>query len=64
MTGYHRGAVIRALGRSVVATKGRWGRAVVDGVGVVEALVQRWEASDRRCSKRLVGRSKELSKIF
>lgn len=55
VTGYHRKASIRALGRSAAARKGRHGRAVVYGVAVVDALEQLWEASDRLCSKRLVG---------
>jgi transposase InsO family protein len=55
VTGYHRKAAIRALGRSAAAFKGRHGRAVVYGVVVVDALAQLWEASDRLCSKRLVG---------
>lgn len=55
VTGYHRKAAVRLLGRS--ATEGRRGRgrAVVYSAGVVAALAQLWEASDRLCSKRLVG---------
>ena len=60
VTGYHRKASIRAVGRTTAARKGGRGRAVVYGVAVVDALVQLWEASDRLCSKRLVGVLPEL----
>lgn len=55
VTGYHRKAAIRALGRSPTTPRGHRGRAVVYEGVVVDALVELWEASDRLCSKRLVG---------
>jgi len=51
VTGYHRKAATRALGRTATARKGHRGRAVVYGMAVVDALAQLWEASDRMCCK-------------
>lgn len=54
VTGYHRKALIRLLGRKGrVARSRRRGRPQRYGSEAVEALKFLWEATDRLCSKRL-----------
>jgi hypothetical protein len=54
LTGYHRKAAIRLLGRSPArAAAARRGRPRQYDRTVVPSLVAIWEASDRLCSKRL-----------
>lgn len=60
VTGYHRKAVVRALRRPLGKQRGGRGRQRVYSAAVVGALEQLWEASDRLCSKRLVGVLPEL----
>ena len=55
VTGYHRKAAVRLLGRPSIERRRGRGREVVYSAEVVDALAQLWEASDRLCSKRLVG---------
>lgn len=54
-TGYHRNAAARLLRRAPAAgpAAGRRGRPRVDGPAGAEALRTVWEASGRRCGKRL-----------
>lgn len=56
VTGYHRKSAIRLL-RTTAASerRPRRGRPVTYSAAVISALEQVWEASDRLCSKRLVG---------
>jgi hypothetical protein len=53
LTGYHRKAVIRVLGRPVAPRRGRRGRPVRYGPAVVGALRQIWEAAGYPWSVRL-----------
>lgn len=53
VTGYHRKAVIRLLGREHGPPRCRRGRPRVYGPQVVEALRVTWEVTDRLCGKRL-----------
>ena len=53
VTGYHRKAAIRLLGRGLKPPGRRRGRPRQYGSEVVEALRVAWEATDRLCGKRL-----------
>ena len=53
VTGYHRKAAIRVLGRGPRAPNGRRGRRCQYGPEVAAALRVLWEATDRLCSRRL-----------
>ena len=55
VTGYHRKAAVRALGRPSGRQRHGRGRQRVYNSAAVGALEQRWEASERLYSKRLVG---------
>jgi hypothetical protein len=54
-TGYHRKSAVRLLGRGVGGRARPRGRPTTYRADVRAALRQLWEASDRLCSKRLVG---------
>ena len=54
VTGYHRKAEVRVLRAGTTVTRRR-GRPVTYSAAVIAGLEQVWEASDRLCSKRLVG---------
>ncbi|HEV8635741.1 MAG TPA: transposase family protein [Chloroflexota bacterium] len=61
VTGYHRKAAVRLLGRAPVRPAGgRRGRPPRSGPEVVAALRAVWEAADRPCGKRLAPFLKEL----
>ncbi len=65
VTGYHRKAVIRLLGRKARPGRSRRrGRPKTYGPEVVEALRSLWEASDRLCSKRLHPFLPELVRVL
>lgn len=53
VTGYHRKAAIRVLGRKAVRSSSRRGRPRTYGHAVVSCLRQVWEVADRPCGKRL-----------
>jgi hypothetical protein len=63
-TGYHRKAVIRLLGQRTSAPLERRGRPRVYGTEIGRVVTQLWEASDRLCSKRLIGFLPELVAIL
>jgi len=54
-TSYHRKSAVRLLGRGIVDRARPRGRPATYGGDVTGVLRQIWEASDRLCSKRLVG---------
>lgn len=60
VTGYHRKAAIRLLGRAPARRLARRGRPTRGGPGVVAALRVAWEAADRPCGKRLAPFLREL----
>jgi transposase InsO family protein len=60
VTGYHRKAAIRLLGRAPARRLARRGRPTRVGPGVVAALRVAWEAADRPCGKRLAPFLREL----
>lgn len=64
VTGYHRKAVIRLLGRGFKPPGGRRGRRRQYGPEVVEALKVAWEATDRPCGKRLKPFLPELVEVL
>ncbi|MFQ5875036.1 MAG: transposase family protein [Dehalococcoidia bacterium] len=65
VTGYHRKAVIRLLGRERIRLRGRRrGRPRQYGEEVTAALKVVWEATDRLCSKRLQPFLPELAGIL
>jgi hypothetical protein len=60
VTGYHRKAAIRLLGRAPRRAVARRGRPPRGGEAVVAALRVAWEAADRPCGKRLAPFLREL----
>jgi transposase InsO family protein len=60
VTGYHRKAGIRLLGRAPRRQVVRRGRPVRYGPAIVRPLQQAWEAADRPCGKRLAPFLSEL----
>lgn len=65
VTGYHRKAAVRLLGRSAAArVAGRRGRPPRYGPDVLAPLRVAWEAADRPCGKRLAPFLKELVAVL
>ena len=63
-TGYHRKSVVRLLGQRKAEPIERRGRPRTYGPEIRAVVTQLWEASDRLCSKRLVGFLPELVTIL
>lgn len=64
VTGYHRKAAVRLLGRAVLTPGRRRGRQRQYGTVVAAALKEVWEAADRICSKRLTPYLPELVAVL